>query len=387
MKVLHVLSSDDGYGSALCFKELLVAELRHPELVPIVVTPKHNKINEFCDSLKVINYSVKYGQAQIPKHDVWWRFCIKYLLHYISYHKKERRAEDEICRIIHERKIDVVHTNSCVIDTGAICANKCSVPHVWHLREFGKEDFNFYPIRYHMVDRMNAITNTFIAVSNSVKKSWIEKGLNPAKIEVLYDGVEATAFKCPKRDYKNGIKLVMTGSFCEAKGQMCLVQALALLQNDTRNFEVSFYGKTEGAYFEDVRQYVVDNNLVDFVKFEGYSNDIPNELTKYHIGVLCSRAEAFGRVTAEYMLSGLCVIAPRSGANVELLSDGESGLLYDPDDPSSLAEKIKLLLGRIDMIEKIGVTARKLADEKYDIGKNANDIIRAFKNVSLTVKG
>ena len=380
MNILHILSSDDGYGSAHCFKELLTIEREDNSIVPVVVTPKHNKINDFCDGLGVTNYSVSYGQAQIPKHDNIVLFLAKYVMRTADYYIKARKSEKALSEIVRKHSIDIVHTNSCVIDTGARVAKRTGIKHVWHLREFGKEDFHFFSVRPRMISSMNKNTTQFIAVSDAVCNSWISRGIDKKKITVLYDGVDASLFK-----YKHNtsdvskIKIVMTGSFCEAKDQMRLVKALTYLGDIIDKLEVSFYGKTEGDYYEKVRRFVEENNLTEYVRFKGYSRNIPRELSQYQVGVLCSRAEAFGRVTVEYMLSGLCVVAPKCGANIELLKNNDCGILYDRDDPLSLANEIRYIVSNQDLIEQMGPAARTIAEEKYDIRKNAKQILNLFR--------
>lgn len=382
MNILHILSSDDGYGSALCFKELLTMETNDKSIVPVVVTPKHNLINDFCNTLGIINYSISYGQVQIPKHDNSVAFLLKYSIHAFDYYIREQKAEKALAEIIKKHSIDVIHTNSCVIDTGALTAKKAGIRHVWHLREFGKEDFNFFPVKPHMNSLMNKCTTRFIAVSNAVRNAWIGRGIDKNKVAVLYDGVDASLFKYKHSTSDHSkIRIVMTGSFCEAKDQLRLVKALTHLKDIIDRLDISFYGKTEGDYYETVQELVVENSLSEHVHFKGYSNNIPRELSNYHVGVLCSRAEAFGRVTVEYMLSGLCVIAPKSGANIELLEKDACGLLYDKDDPLSLANEIRYLVSNQEVIDKMGSTARIIAEEKYDIRKNATQIIDLFKCV------
>jgi glycosyltransferase involved in cell wall biosynthesis len=58
---------------------------------------------------------------------------------------------------------------------------------------------------------------------------------------------------------------------------------------------------------------------------------------------MCSRSEAFGRVTVEYLRRGRPVIGTRSGGTPELVDDGRTGLLYSPGDTRALANRIELL--------------------------------------------
>ena len=383
MRILHILSSDDQYGSALCFLELLQCELKYEKIVPIVVTPKKNKINQRCDELKVKNYVVDYGQMQIPKHDKVCIFVLKYMYHLGLYYLKNNKAEKKLLRIIEKEKIDIIHTNSSVVDIGAIAAKKANLNNVWHLRELGKQDFNFYSVRYNFIRRMNENNNKFIAISKIVKQTWNKRGIDCDKIKIIYDGVDAKQFALRHNTAsKKKLKMVMCGSFCEAKGQKILVDAVNKLKStEKEKLVIDFYGKTEGGYYEEVKKLIQKYNLSNIFNFKGYINNVPTILNQYDIGILCSRSEAFGRVTVEYMMSGLCTIAPASGANLELIPDG-CGILYKAEDSNELSKVLDdIINGRVDY-SRIGSLACNMALNNYDINKNSNKIITYFLTVN-----
>lgn len=379
MRILHVLSSDDQYGSALCFLELLQCELKYKNIVPVVVTPKYNRINQRCNELKVKNYVVDYGQLQIPKHDSFFIFILKYIYHSGLYYLKNNNASKKILKIIEKEKIDIIHTNSSVVDIGAIVAKKANLINIWHLRELGKLDFNFCSVRYNYIKRMNEKNNKFIAISKIVKQTWNERGIDSSKIRIIYDGVDANQFT-PKNNVtnKDKVKIVMCGSFCEAKGQKILVEAVNKLKSyEKEKLVIDFYGKTEGKYYRELKKLIHNYNLNNIFSFKGYVNNVPSILNQYELGVLCSRSEAFGRVTVEYMMSGLCTIAPASGANLELIPD-ECGILYKAESSNELSQVLASIInGRVDYY-KIGNLASNTALDNYDINKNANKIIAYF---------
>ena len=86
--------------------------------------------------------------------------------------------------------------------------------------------------------------------------------------------------------------------------------------------------------------YANQRGYLSQINFLGSINDVHERLGNYQIGLMCSRAEGFGRVTAEYMHAQLGVIASDSGANPELIQDGVNGLLFKSGDAKSLSECI-----------------------------------------------
>ena len=56
---------------------------------------------------------------------------------------------------------------------------------------------------------------------------------------------------------------------------------------------------------------------------------------------------------------GRAVIASRLPALQEIINEGETGLLYDADDVSSLTEKITELINDNELLQRLGDNARE----------------------------
>lgn len=379
MRVLHILSSDDQYGSAKSFLELLGKEIRLHDVEPYVVIPCENKIAEFCKRNKIEFLAVDYEQFQIPKHDNTLIFALKYTFHFLNYCVKNQKAMRKIRKFALDKKIDVIHTNSSVIDLGAELHNELEIPHVWHLREFGKEDFNFYSLKKNTIRYMNCNTDQFLCISEAMKNSWIEKGIDKNKIVVICHGVDANKFT-EKAKVTSAIKIngVMCGSFSKGKGQHILIEALNQLNEvEKSNIHVDFYGKAEGNYYEECMKKIDEYNLQKVVSIKGFTSNINEKLTKYNVGFNCSKAEAMGRVTIEYMMSGLCPVVSKSGANIEIVGDNNCGLLYE-SGKTGLVEVLRYLINDPSVVLEYAQRSSKIAKEKYDANKNIDKIIEVF---------
>jgi glycosyltransferase involved in cell wall biosynthesis len=69
-------------------------------------------------------------------------------------------------------------------------------------------------------------------------------------------------------------------------------------------------------------------------------------------------AEGFGNVVTEAMSRGRAVVASRLGGIVDIIVDGESGLLVPPSDDVALAAAIQRLLDDAELRERLGAAAR-----------------------------
>jgi len=79
---------------------------------------------------------------------------------------------------------------------------------------------------------------------------------------------------------------------------------------------------------------------------------------------LPSRQEGFGIVFLEAMASGLPIVAARAAAVPETVTEGELGLLADPDDPAELAEALRRLLEDAALRRTLGEAGRRRV-ERY----------------------
>ena len=130
---------------------------------------------------------------------------------------------------------------------------------------------------------------------------------------------------------------------------------------------IDFYGsglEEKGSYLKDkIRSYNLERNIT----LNGYDPEIYSKISQYDVGINCSTAEGFGRVTVEYMMTGLCVIASDQGANTELIDHNETGLLYKYGDKNDLADKVRYLYNNLEICKEMGNTAQKIASEKFSI--------------------
>jgi spore coat protein SA len=75
--------------------------------------------------------------------------------------------------------------------------------------------------------------------------------------------------------------------------------------------------------------------------------------------------EPFGMPAAEAMAAGRPVVASRVGGLLEVVADGETGLLVPPDDPGALAEALAAVLDDAELGRRLGESGRRRARERF----------------------
>jgi glycosyltransferase involved in cell wall biosynthesis len=115
------------------------------------------------------------------------------------------------------------------------------------------------------------------------------------------------------------------------------------------------------------------------VKFlAGMSNSFPAMLQS-DVVLVCSRREAFGRVTVEGMLAGKPVIGTRIGGTLELIREEFNGLLYTPGDYRELAHKIRYLHENPDEAYRMGKNGREWAQARFSQTRLAQEILSTLR--------
>jgi glycosyltransferase involved in cell wall biosynthesis len=104
------------------------------------------------------------------------------------------------------------------------------------------------------------------------------------------------------------------------------------------------------------------------LRFLGERRDITAILASLDVSVVPSLAESLCNVILESMAAGKPVVASRVGGNIELVREGETGLLVSPFDDAGLAEAIAWLLRNPEARQAWGKQARRIAREKYSLG-------------------
>ena len=97
-----------------------------------------------------------------------------------------------------------------------------------------------------------------------------------------------------------------------------------------------------------------------------------------NVVLVCSRNEAFGRVTVEGMLAGRPVVGARCAATAELIEDGVNGFLYAHGNAKDLAEKIHFLYDHPDIANDTGSTAQAWADKTFSKERYRADLAALF---------
>ncbi len=149
----------------------------------------------------------------------------------------------------------------------------------------------------------------------------------------------------------------------EEKDPETFVRAAALVQarHPHTNFVIAGDGPLR-AQLEALAQ-----RLGARITFLGNCTNVPAVLAAFDIFAYPTLGDSFGFVNAEALAMGKPVISTRVGAVPELVRDGETGFLIEPQDAWGLAQCICYLLNEPEIGRRMGSQGRQLIETKFDL--------------------
>ncbi len=352
-----------------------------------VFVPKFNEDTpqgKLTDALDARNIPYLFDTAY------WWMYPAENKEHpgqSLKDHMKmsvSRRTAGKLAAYAEANHIDLIHSNSSVTMVGALAAKKAGCRHVWHIREFGEEDhgYTFTENKEKSLKFMAETTDRFICISKAIYDKYA-KLLPAEKCVMIHNGVGPVPEERSVR--KEAENLLISGRIKESKGQMEALQALNILVKEGYNdLKLHFAGVGEEEYMKRLEEYIQKEDLSEHTVFHGFVSDMVSLREGMDIELVCSRMEAFGRVTVEGMLSSHPVVGADTGGTKDLILDGKTGLLYRQSDPASLAAQIRRLLDSFELRRDIAHEAYVYAKENCTAGANARKVLSVYNEM---VKG
>jgi len=178
------------------------------------------------------------------------------------------------------------------------------------------------------------------------------------------------------------LRAIFVGNIEPRKGLDTLVEAVALADADV---DLTVVGRAvDEGHVAEVRRLVRERGLGERVRFTGRLSDagLADALRESHVLAVPSRYEGFGIVYLEGMSFGLPAIASRAGGASETVTDGETGVLVDPDDPAAVARALEGFAADPDRLVEMGLAARRRYERHPDWAESTARVRRLLAEVA-----
>ena len=292
----------------------------------------------------------------------------------------------ELLPLFERERPDVVYLASGLTSNlaGALAAARSGVPVVCHFKGFR---------RVGPIDRWcSRWIDTAIMMTDEIGAHYRSRHIRARRFVTIYDGIDVARFATGggasvRREL--GIPadapcVGIVGHVQGWKGQLLVAEAVARARRripELRCLIVGGVHRLGAEYAERLKERVAAADLAGHVILAGARRDVAACMDAMDVVVHASNREPFGRVLLEAMAANRPVIAPREGGPLEIVSDGETGMLVPPRDADALAAAIVSLLEDPDRRSTMARAARAHVAARFDIRQHARAVEAVLDDV------
>lgn len=219
----------------------------------------------------------------------------------------------------------------------------------------------------------NFLCHRVIGISGCVCEDILSAGIDPRKAVTIPNAINFSKFPSPSQksfDLSRPVIGNVARIQPQVKGQDILIRAISILKQDYPHIQCLFAGAPAQGHPEELDSLVELTHQLGLEKnitFLGGIQNIPDFLSKIDIFALPSRSEGFGISLVEAMAMEVPCIASHLEGPSEVLCSGKFGVLFQPEDPRNLAERLHQMLEEYAEHKQIARTAGSYVRNQYNI--------------------
>jgi glycosyltransferase involved in cell wall biosynthesis len=209
--------------------------------------------------------------------------------------------------------------------------------------------------------------DTIFVNSEQYRQSWIERGINPAKLQILPRGLDTELFRPARSEPRfwqrfgsngSGVRLLFVGRVSKEKDLDILVESFRRLRQENLPVQLSIVG--HGPYSGALAE------ILPEACYTGYLNgiDLAAAYASSDIFVFPSTTDTFGNVILEAQAAGLPVIVSNVGGPQELVTDGVNGFITKGRDAADFAAAVRRLVTDETLRQKMSEAARRAVQDR-----------------------
>ena len=263
-------------------------------------------------------------------------------------------------RLARTRGVSLVHTNTSVTLGGAAAARIASVPHVWHVREIYTGFERWWPA----YRRLLASADALPCVSAATAAQFEGVGpttVVPDGIPVVPDLADRDVARAALGVSEDAFVVAVLGRLSPWKGQDVLIRALgepALRSVGAVALVAGEAWRGEERRARELAELAAAAGVADRVRRLGFRDDVGTVLGAADVVCVPStQPDPLPNAALEACAAGCCVVAAGHGGLVEIVRDGETGVLVAPGDPVALASALAGLAGGPSRRAALGAAA------------------------------
>jgi len=254
---------------------------------------------------------------------------------------------------------------------------------------FKHMDFPLRPITHYAIPRL---AQRFIVISNFMRDNFIARGIDPKRIQILYNPLDLEYFKPDEQlrlssrkhlGYSEFDTVVgFIGAMHPDKGMLPLCDAINQAMALMPQLKAIWVG--DGVAVEDLKAKILKGGYSDRHIWHTWSNDVrPYYAAMDMLAVPTIGRETFGRVSIEAQALGVPVLCSDNGGLPETFLQNMTGKLVPAGDVTAWREAILEMAGDDEMRRRLGDHGRDWVKDKFSsaaIAKQFTQLLESDPN-------
>jgi glycosyltransferase involved in cell wall biosynthesis len=273
-----------------------------------------------------------------------------------------------VLKLFKRRNYDIVITQTRFFPLsviGALYARIYGIPHI-HVERGSCHSVSESKFQRMYIKMFDHTIGSFVVKSAkknigvSQKACEFVKHIGGKNVSCIHNGIDLIIDRA-----KTIHDVCFVGRLIYAKGVQDLISAFAVCCKTHDDIRLIIVG--DGVYRNELQKLAEGLRVQDRVIFYGTQKyrDAMTIMASSSIFVNPSYSEGLPSSVLEAASVGKPVIATDVGGTNEIISHGETGLLYNPHDIGKLSEHINWCLGNINEARKMGINALKFVNDNY----------------------
>lgn len=219
-----------------------------------------------------------------------------------------------------------------------------------------------------------------VSISGEITDEALALGFERGRIAFVPNGVDCGRFRPDAtgtvgQALPSGLRFVFAGRFAVQKRLPLLLRAFARVAAVHPGAQLLIAGANRRA--GDGASVGGEDESADLgpllahprVHVLGQVDDMPALLAASDVFVLPSAMEGLSNALLEACAAGLATVCTRIGGNLDIVTDGETGLMFDLDDEEGLTDCLMRLAGDAALRDRLGAAARQRVCAAFDIAQ------------------
>ena len=314
---------------------------------------------------------------------------------------KDLHAVWTLFRLIRRWKPDIVHTQTSKAGiVGRVAAWLAGTPVIIHTAHaFPFHDYlprSLHGI-YVLIERLAArMTDLIMVDTESVREDGLRHRIvdDPGKLLTVPMGIDLNKFSPSvqrpvhlRESLGVAPDALIVGTVARLvpdKGLVCFIRMAARILASRP--DVHFLVVGEGPLRDELERLADTLGIRPSVQFTGHRTDVPALIEIMDVFVLPTLREGFGVVFAEAMAMGKPTVGSRIGPVAEVVEDGVTGYLVDPEDAEQFARRTLELLGDDGKRRAFGKAGRQRVEKLFTAERMCETIEQHYRRL-LESKG